>query len=71
VERRSGLIPEEYRRPLASLDTRYHGVEEGRTGPLVRRLEWYGRLLTWVMGSWQEGSKGLHGLLDILVDSKV
>jgi hypothetical protein len=71
VERRGGLIPGEYRRPLASLDTRYHGVEEGQTGPLVRRLEGHGRLLTWVMGSWQEGSKDLHGLLDILADSKV
>ena len=53
------------------MDTRYHGVEEGQTGPLMRRLEGYGRLLTWVMGAWQEGSKDLHSLLDILADHKV
>ena len=53
------------------MDTRYHGVEEGQTGPLMRRLEGYGRLLTWVMGAWQEGSKDLHSLLDILADNKV
>ena len=37
----------------------------------MRRLEGYGRLLTWVMGAWQEGSKDLHGLLDLLADAKV
>ena len=68
VEMRAGLIPGEYRRPLAALDTRYHRVEEGQRGPLVRRLEGYGHLLTWVMGAWQEGSKDLHGLLDVLAD---
>ena len=71
VERRAGLIAGEYRRPLALLDTRYHGVEEGQTGPLLRRLERYGRLLTWVMGAWQEGSRDLHSLLDTLADHKV
>ena len=38
VERRAGLLMGEYRRPLAALDTRYHRVEEGEKGPLVRRL---------------------------------
>ena len=71
VERRAGLITGEYRRPLAALDTRYHGVEEGQRGPLVRRLEGHGQLLTWVMGAWQEGSKDLHDLLDMLADNKV
>ena len=36
VERRGALIAGEYRRPLAALDTRYHGTAEGQTGPLVR-----------------------------------
>ena len=71
VERCAGLIPGEYRRPLAALDTRDHRVEEGQRGPLVRRLEGYGHLLTCVMGAWQEGSKDLHGLLDVLADNKV
>ena len=71
VERRARDVPGEYWRPLASLDTRYHGVGEGQVGPLVRRLEGHGRLLTWVMGAWQEGSKDLHGLLDLLADAKV
>ena len=47
VEKRAGLIPGEYKRPLAALDTRYHRVEEGQTGPLVRRLERFGNILTW------------------------
>ena len=71
MEVRAERIPGEYRRPLPSLDTRYHGVEEGQVGPLVRRLEGHGRLLTWVMGAWQEGSKDIHALLDLLADAKV
>ena len=66
-----GLIPGEYKRPLAALDTRYHRVEEGQTGPLVRRLERFGNILTWVVGAWQEASKDLHDLLDLLADHKV
>ena len=41
------------------------------TGPLVRRLLGYGRLQLLVMGSWQEGTKDLHSLLDLLADLKV
>ena len=67
VEKRGSLIPGEYRRPLASLDTSYHGVGEG----LVRRLVSHGRLLCGVEGSWQEASKDLHSFLNLLADSKV
>ena len=70
VERRAGLLMGEYRRPLAALDTRYHGVEEGEKGPLVRRLEGYGELLTWVVGAFQEGSRDLHNLIEMLADNK-
>ena len=71
VERRASLIPGEYRRPLAALDARYHGTVPGQTGPLVQRLEGHGKLLCWVMGSWQEASQDLHALLELLADSKV
>ena len=37
----------------------------------MRRLKGHCRLLTWVMGALQEGSKDLHGLLDLLADAKV
>ena len=30
-----------------------------------------GNILTWVVGAWQEASKDLHGLLDLLADHKV
>ena len=38
---------------------------------LVRRLESYGKLICLVMGTFQEGSKDLHFLLDQLADSKI
>ena len=71
VERRGEKLAEEYRKPLATLDTRYHGTPAGQVGPLVRRLESYGQLQALVMGSFQEGSKDLHSLLGILADSQL
>ena len=68
VERRAVELPGEYKKPLAKLDAKYHGTLPNQTGPLGRRLEVYGRL---VVGAWQEGSKDLHTLLDILADTKV
>ena len=71
MERRGVELPGEYRRPLAKLDVKYHGTVDDQTGPLVRRLESYGRLQGLVVGAWQEGSKDLHTLLNILADTKV
>ena len=71
VERRAGPLPGEYRTPLAKLDTKYHGTPVGQVGPLVRRLESYGRLQCLVMGTFQEGSKDLHSLLGMIADGKL
>ena len=71
VERRAMPLPGEYKTPLAKLDAKYHGTLGGQTGPLVRRLEGYGKLLCLVMGTFQEGSKDLHYLLETLADSKI
>ena len=71
VERRVISLPGEYRNPLAALDKKYHGTQPGQVGPLVRRLEGYGKLLCLVMGTFQEGSKDLHQLLDLVADSKL
>ena len=71
VERRSALLAEEYRKPLAVLDQRYHGAGRGETGPLVRRLESYGQLQGLVVGAFQEGSDDIHALLDVIADSQL
>ena len=71
VERRATPLPAEYRNPLAGLDAKYHGTQPGQVGPLVRRLEGYGKLLCLVMGTFQEGSKDLHSLLDMIADAKI
>ena len=64
-------LPREYKTPLANLDRRYHGTLEGEVGPLVRRLERFCPLQGLVVGAFQEGSKDLHTLLDLLADSKL
>ena len=71
VERRATVLPGEYRNPLVRLDSKYHRTQTGQRGPLVRKLENYGELLCLVVGSFQEGSKDLHSLLEWLVDSKL
>ena len=71
VERRATPLPLEYRNPLSNLDSKYHGTQPGQVGPLVRRLEGYGKLLCLVMGTFQEGSKDMHSLLDIIAESKL
>ena len=71
VERRSGLLAEEYRKPLAILDQRYHGTQVGVAGPLVRRLHSYGQLQGLVVGAFQEGSEDIHALLEVLADNQL
>ena len=71
MERRSSRLADEYRRPLAALDERYHGTLQGQVGPLVRRLDSYGQLQGLVVGAFQEASKDVHSLLDVLADTKV
>ena len=71
MERRVVPLPGEYRNPLKKLDSKYHGTLDGQVGPLVRRLENYGKLLCLVMGTFQEGSKDLHSLLEHIADSKL
>ena len=71
VERRVVPLPGEYSKPLAKLDRKYHGTVVGQVGPLERRLQGYGRLQCLVMGTFQEGSKDLHALLETLADCKL
>ena len=71
MERRSDKLADEYRKPLAILDRRYHGTQDGEVGPLVRRLESYGQLQGLVLGAFQEGSKDIHSLLETLADSQL
>ena len=69
MERRAAPLPGEYSRPLARLDQMYHGTAVGQVGPLERRLQGFGPLQCLVMGTFQEGSKDLHALLEALADS--
>ena len=71
MERRVIPLPGEYIKKLEKLDQKYHGVAVGQVGPLQRRLLGYGNLQCLVMGTFQEGSKDLHSLLEILADHKL
>ena len=60
-----------YKRKLIPFDTRYHNTPGGQTGPLVRRLESYGKLEGLVVGPWGDCSKDLHSLVKVLGENKV
>ena len=71
TDRRAAGLQQLYRKKLIPLDTRYHNTPAGQSGPLVRRLESFGRLEGLVVGPWGEGSKDLHSLVKTLGDTKL
>ena len=64
-------MPLLYKRALERLDTSHHHTPAGQTGPLVRRLQSYGKLEGLVVGPWGEGSKDLHTLVKVLAETKL
>ena len=71
TDRRAGGLQAEYKRKLARYDQRFHGTVPGQSGPLVQRLDGYGKLWGLVVGPWGEGSKDLHSLVSVIGDSMV
>ena len=52
VDRRAGLLANEYRKKARAVDKDYVGVPEGEVGPVERKLEEYGDILGLVVGNW-------------------
>ena len=71
TERRAKGLHNLYKSKLSPLDTKYHNTARGQVGPLVRRLESFGRLQGLVVGPWGECSKDLHSLVKVLGETKV
>ena len=71
TDRRANGLQTLYRGKLAKYDTKYHGAVVGQTGPLVQRLEGYGKLWGLAVGPWGDGSKDLHSLVSIIANSMV
>jgi hypothetical protein len=71
TDRRASGLPLLYKRALERLDRSHHNTAPGQTGPLVRRLQSYGKLEGLVVGPWGEVSKDLHTLVKTLADCKV
>ena len=71
TDRRAAGLPQLYRKKLIPFDSKYHHTPDGQTGPLVRRLESYGRLEGLVVGPWGDASKDLHNLVKVLGENKV
>ena len=70
-DRRANGLPNMYRKKLVPLDTRFHGTLPGQSGPLVRRLESFGRVRGLVVGPWGECSKDMHSLIKVMGETKV
>ena len=70
-DRRANGLPNLYKTKLKPLDTRFHGTLPGQSGPLVRRLESFGRVKGLVVGPWGECSKDMHSLIKVMGETKV
>ena len=70
-DRRAAGLPQLYKKKLVPFDRKFHNTPDGQTGPLVRRLESYGKLKSLVVGPWGDGSKDLHKLVKTLGEVKV
>ena len=68
---RANGLPNIYKKKLAPLDARFHGTQDGQSGPLVRRLESFGRVKGLVVGPWGDCSKDMHSLIKVLGETKV
>ena len=71
TDRRANGLPRLYKNKLAKYDTKYHNTLPGQSGPLVQRLESYGKLWGLVVGPWGDGSKDMHSLIKIMAESSV
>ena len=71
VDRRAATLASYYRRELAKYDRQFHGTVGEEKGPLVTRLESFGKLEGLVVGPWGNGSKDLHSLVRTLAETKV
>ena len=71
TDRRANGLPNLYKKKLAPLDARFHGTQDGQSGPLVRRLESFGRVKGLVVGPWGDCSKDMHSLIKVLGETKV
>ena len=63
VDRRADGLSAEYARKARSVDTQYGGVPQGVEGPVLQRLQSYGRIRGYVVGRWGEMSEDLHVLI--------
>ena len=71
TDRRANGLPNLYKTKLKPLDARYHATPPDQRGPLVRRLESYGRVQGLVVGPWADCSKDLHALVKVMGETKV
>ena len=71
TDRRAGGLQQIYKKKLIPLDSKYHGTLPGQTGPLVRRLQSYGKLEGLVVGPWGDVSKDMHQLIKVLAENKL
>ena len=60
-----------YKAALAKYNRQFHGARGNDVGPLVRRLEAYGKLEGLVVGPWGNGSRDLHDLVRTLAEARV
>ena len=60
-----------YQENLSKNDTRFRGTRSGENGPLVTRLQSFGKLWGLCVGPWGDSSKDMHHLIKVLGEQRV
>ena len=71
VDKRAGVLTEEYRKKAKNVDRVYGGVAEGAVGRVQRKLEEFGEVRGLVFGAFWEASEGVHELVHVLANSRL
>ena len=71
VDKRAGVLTEEYMKKAKQVDRVYGGVAEGVVGRVQRRLEDFGQVRGLVFGAFGEASEGVHELVHVLANSRL
>ena len=71
VDKRAGVLTEEYRKKAKNVDRVYGGVAEGAVGRVQRRLEDFGEVRGLVFGAFGEASEGVHELVHVLANRRL
>ena len=70
MDRRARVLPADYKSKLTAIDRQCYNIARGVTGPLVLKLEFFGKLLCLVLGAFGEVSEDMERSIKAIAESR-